>query len=163
MVGTDGAFIADKVLCRREEVKERLFMPYPLGHGMTWLWVTFSRKVSVTPDSPQDSSVVLLCVLITSCASLLCGSNHPVITSPPSCLPPPYFLPCTQHSCIYLVRLADTPIILREWRNTSCSLQWRWRGGGVIAALSEGDAVIHRAGGGYAACLECVNLGSITS
>ena len=164
MVGTDGAFIADKVLCRREEVKERLFMPYPLGHGMTWLRVTFSRKASVTPDSwPQDSSVVLLCVLITSCASLLCGSNHPVITSPPSCLPPPYFLPRTQHSCIYLVRLADTPIILREWRNTSCSLQWRWRGGGVIAALTEGDAVIHRAGGGYAACLERVNLGSITS
>jgi len=164
VVGTDGAFIADKVLCRREEVKERLFMPYPLGHGMTWLRVTFSRKASVTPDSwPQDSSVVLLCVLITSCASLLCGSNHPVITSPPSCLPPPYFLPRTQHSCIYLVRLADTPIILREWRNTSCSLQWRWRGGGVIAALTEGDAVIHRAGGGYAACLECVNLGSITS
>lgn len=95
-------------------MKERLFMLYPLGHGMTWLWVTFSRKASVTLDSPQDSSVVLLCVLVTSCASLLCGSNHPVVTSPPSCLPPHYFLPCTQHSCIYLVRLADTPTILRN-------------------------------------------------
>lgn len=37
------------------------------------------------------------------------------------------------------------------------------KGGGLIAALTEVDAVILRAGGGYAARLECVNLGSITS
>lgn len=55
VVGTDGAFVADKVLCRREGVKERLFTPCPLGHGMTWLRVTFSRKASVTPDSPQTA------------------------------------------------------------------------------------------------------------
>ena len=34
-------FAAYKVLSRREEVRERLFMPCPLGHGMTWLQVSF--------------------------------------------------------------------------------------------------------------------------
>lgn len=42
---------------------------------------------------------------------------------------------------------------------TSCSLQcWRGAGEGVVGLCcsAEVDAVILRAGGGYAACLECV-------
>lgn len=33
VVGTDGAFVADKVLCRREKVKEGFSCPVPWGAG----------------------------------------------------------------------------------------------------------------------------------